>query len=101
MHSTPTNLMTTASLPVDRPFFAYQHEWNSGARSRNRVLTKMHQAGADFFFAYEALNDALHTGRNQIFLGCTPASRPDSQNLYVSLYRSGRNLDTPWENKIR
>lgn len=32
MHSTPTNLMTTASLPVDRPFFAYQHEWNSGAR---------------------------------------------------------------------
>ncbi|EAU8270509.1 terminase family protein [Salmonella enterica] len=74
MHSTPTNLMTTASLPVDRPFFAYQHEWNSGARSRNRVLTKMRQAGADFFFAYEALNDALHTGRNQIFLGCTPAS---------------------------
>lgn len=40
MHSTPTNLMTTASLPVDRPFFAYQHEWNSDARSRNRVLTK-------------------------------------------------------------
>ncbi|ECY0414666.1 terminase family protein [Salmonella enterica] len=74
MHSTPTNLMTTASLPVDRPFFAYQHEWNSGARSRNRVLTKMRQAGADFFFAYEALNDALHTGRNQIFLGCNPAS---------------------------
>lgn len=74
MHSTPTNLMTCASLPVDRPFFAFQHEWNIAARTRNRVLTKMRQAGADYFFAYEALNDALHTGRNQIFLGCSPAS---------------------------
>ncbi|EBG1765736.1 terminase-like family protein [Citrobacter sp. RHBSTW-00678] len=87
MHSTPTNLMTTASLPVDRPFFAYQHEWNSGARSRNRVLTKMRQAGADFFFAYEALNDALHTGRNQIFLGCTPASAL-TVKTYISAFLS-------------
>ncbi|EHN6574114.1 terminase family protein [Salmonella enterica] len=85
MHSAPTNLMTTAILSVDRPFFSYQHEWNSGARSRNRVLTKMRQAGADFFFAYEALNDALHTGRNQIFLGCSPASSLTVKN-YMSAF---------------
>lgn len=74
MHSIPTHLMTTACLPVDCHFFTYQLDWNNSARSRNRVLTKMRQAGADFFFAYEALNDALHTGRNQIFLGCSSAS---------------------------
>ncbi|MBN6464169.1 terminase-like family protein, partial [Escherichia coli] len=67
----PTNLMTIAGLPVDSFFFAYQYEWNTGPKSRNRVLTKMRQAGADFFFSYEALNDALHTGRNQIFLCCS------------------------------
>jgi hypothetical protein len=77
--------MTTASLPVDRPFFAYQHEWNSGARSRNRVLTKMRQAGADFFFAYEALNDALHTGRNQIFWAA-PRHLPLPSKLICQLF---------------
>ncbi|EAQ5166887.1 terminase family protein [Salmonella enterica] len=93
MHSTPTNLMTTASLPVDRPFFAYQHEWNSGARSRNRVLTKMRQAGADFFFAYEALNDALHTGRNQIFLGCgDDQSQINRAYINALLNRAGPQL---------
>ncbi|STJ68271.1 Uncharacterised protein [Escherichia coli] len=40
MHSTPTNLMTTASLPVDRPFFAYQHEWNSAHAAETACLQK-------------------------------------------------------------
>lgn len=87
MHSTPTNLMTSASLPVDRPFLAFQLGWNSAARNRNRVLTKMRQAGADYFFAYEALNDALHTGRNQIFLGCSPASAL-TVKAYISAFLS-------------
>ncbi|EGO4409814.1 terminase large subunit domain-containing protein [Escherichia coli] len=83
----PTNLMTIARLPVDSSFFAYQYEWNTGPKSRNRVLTKMRQAGADFFFAYEALNDALHTGRNQIFLCCNTASA-QAIKIYVSAFLS-------------
>ncbi|MFP0172398.1 terminase large subunit domain-containing protein [Escherichia sp. AP1243] len=83
----PTNLMTIAGLPVDSSFFAYQYEWNTGPKSRNRILTKMRQAGADFFFSYEALNDALHTGRNQIFLCCNTASAQVIK-AYVSAFLS-------------
>ena len=51
--------------------FNYQMGWNAGVHHRNRVLTKMRQCGADWFFSLEALSDALTTGRNQIFLGCS------------------------------
>ncbi|EAC0543336.1 terminase family protein [Salmonella enterica] len=50
--------------------FNYQMGWAASTHRRNRVLTKMRQCGADWFFSLEALSDALATGRNQIFLGC-------------------------------
>nr|KAA0486339.1 terminase-like family protein [Escherichia coli] len=83
----PTNLMTIAGPPVDSTFFAYQYEWNTDPKSRNRLLTKMRQVGADFFFAYEALIDALHTGRNQIFLCCSTASA-QAIKAYMSAFLS-------------
>ena len=69
---TPTliNLFSDACFTTGATPFNYQLSWNLGARSRCRVLTKMRQCGADWFFSLEALSDALATGRNQIFLGC-------------------------------
>lgn len=69
---TPTliNLFSDTCFKTGATPFNYQLSWNLGARSRCRVLTKMRQCGADWFFSLEALSDALATGRNQIFLGC-------------------------------
>lgn len=47
--------------------FNYQREWfKQGCRTRH--LTKTRLCGADWLFSLEALLDALHTGRDQIFL---------------------------------
>lgn len=70
MQPTLINLLSAACFQSGADPFNYQMSWTAGARSRCRVLTKMRQCGADWFFSLEALSDALATGRNQIFLGC-------------------------------
>lgn len=70
MQSTLINPFSDACFYSRATPFNYQMNWNAGARGTRRVLTKMRQCGADWFFSLEALSDALTTGRNQIFLGC-------------------------------
>ncbi|MWM79430.1 phage portal protein [Escherichia coli] len=54
--------------------FNYQrHWWEVGKTNRIRNLLKSRQIGATFYFAREALIDALLTGRNQIFLSASKA----------------------------
>ncbi|MFS7561805.1 terminase large subunit domain-containing protein [Klebsiella pneumoniae] len=54
--------------------FNYQrHWWEAGKTNRIRNLLKSRQVGATFYFAREALIDALLTGRNQIFLSASKA----------------------------
>lgn len=54
--------------------FDYQKEWyNLGKKARTRNLLKSRQIGATFYFAREALIDALITGRNQIFISASRA----------------------------
>ncbi|WP_336654307.1 terminase ATPase subunit family protein [Leclercia adecarboxylata] len=54
--------------------FEYQrHWWQAGVRHRIRNLLKSRQIGATYFFAREALLDAITTGRNQIFLSASKA----------------------------
>ncbi|WP_036773208.1 terminase ATPase subunit family protein [Photorhabdus australis] len=54
--------------------FDYQHNWyHAGLAHRIRNILKSRQIGATFFFAREALIDALTTGRNQIFLSASKA----------------------------
>ncbi len=54
--------------------FAYQKDWHqAGLKHRVRDLLKSRQIGATWFFAREALDDALETGRNQIFLSASKA----------------------------
>ncbi|EKN6310465.1 oxidoreductase, partial [Yersinia enterocolitica] len=49
--------------------FDYQRDWfEAGLQHRIRNILKSRQIGATFFFAREALLDAITTGRNQIFL---------------------------------
>jgi uncharacterized protein YjcR len=54
--------------------FAYQRTWyEAGLQERVRDILKSRQIGATWYFAYEALLDALATGRNQIFLSGSKA----------------------------
>ncbi|WP_241579957.1 terminase ATPase subunit family protein [Rosenbergiella nectarea] len=54
--------------------FGYQRQWwEAGNNYAVRNLLKSRQIGATFFFAREALVDALKTGRNQIFLSASKA----------------------------
>lgn len=54
--------------------FGYQQEWEKAGRlHRIRNLLKSRQIGATYYFAREALIDALTTGRNQIFLSASKA----------------------------
>ncbi|MCL7759349.1 terminase large subunit domain-containing protein [Pasteurella multocida] len=52
--------------------FNYQRAWfDAGKKHRIRNILKSRQIGATYYFAHEALVDALVTGRNQIFLSAS------------------------------
>ena len=51
--------------------FDYQRDWYRAGSERTRIILKSRQIGATYYFAREALLDALTTGRNQIFLSAS------------------------------
>nr|AJE08870.2 terminase [Mannheimia haemolytica USDA-ARS-USMARC-184] len=52
--------------------FHYQKKWHeAGLTHRIRNILKSRQIGATYYFAHEALVDALVTGRNQIFISAS------------------------------
>ena len=51
--------------------FGYQLDWYRAGNQRTRAILKSRQIGATFYFAREALLDALVTGRNEIFLSAS------------------------------
>jgi len=54
--------------------FDYQRKWyEAGEKHRIRNILKSRQIGATWYFAREALIDALTTGRNQVFLSASKA----------------------------
>ncbi|MFK3649274.1 terminase ATPase subunit family protein [Lysobacter enzymogenes] len=53
--------------------FDYQRDWYRASNQRTRAILKSRQIGATYYFAREALLDALKTGRNQIFLSASKA----------------------------
>lgn len=68
--------------------FAYQRGWyEAGLQYRIRNILKSRQIGATFFFAREALIDALTTGRNQIFLSASKAQAHVFKNYILDFAR--------------
>lgn len=53
--------------------FAYQEKWFDAKQYRVRNILKSRQIGATWYFAREALIDAITTGDNQIFLSASKA----------------------------
>jgi uncharacterized protein YjcR len=53
--------------------YGYQRRWYNAGSERTRMILKSRQIGATWYFAREALLDAVETGRNQIFLSASKA----------------------------
>lgn len=51
--------------------FGYQEDWWANKHQRTRMILKSRQIGATWYFAREALLDALRGGGNQIFLSAS------------------------------
>ncbi|MCO8162003.1 terminase ATPase subunit family protein [Pseudomonas sp. 21LCFQ010] len=64
--------------------FDYQLDWYRAMNQRTRMLLKSRQIGATFYFAREALIDALKTGRNQLFLSASKAQAYQFKNYMQS-----------------
>jgi len=58
-------------------FYEYQIKWWDAMRDpltkRNRFILKSRQIGATYYFAFEALADAIMSGDNQIFMSASRA----------------------------
>lgn len=67
--------------------FAYQLGWWQACNERTRAILKSRQIGATWYFAREALLDALETGRNQIFLSASKAQAHIFKQYIVSFVR--------------
>jgi len=63
----------TLVAAFDQGLFGYQKAWHAAKRYRIRNLLKSRQIGATWYFAREALIDAIETGDNQIFLSASKA----------------------------
>lgn len=53
--------------------FGYQKKWYEAKKHDIRNILKSRQIGATYYFAHEAIVDAINTGDNQIFLSASKA----------------------------
>ncbi len=66
--------------------FDYQKDWyEAGKKYDWRMILKSRQIGATFYFAREAMVDALETGRNQIFLSASRAQAFQFKQYQIDL----------------
>ena len=67
--------------------FDYQRTWWGAAMERTRQILKSRQIGATWYFAREALIDALQTGRNQIFLSASKNQAHVFRNYIIAFVK--------------
>lgn len=78
--------------------FGYQAHWyRAGVKERIRNLLKSRQIGATYYFAREALVDALQTGRNQIFLSASKAQAHQFKSYIQEFARTTAEVDLKGE----
>ncbi|KAF3999237.1 terminase ATPase subunit family protein [Glaciimonas immobilis] len=73
--------------------FDYQKVWFRNGHQRTRAILKSRQIGATWYFAREALADAITTGRNQIFLSASKAQAHVFKQYIIQFAREAANLE--------
>lgn len=73
--------------------FNYQKVWYRNGDQRSRFILKSRQIGATWYFAREALMDAMETGRNQIFISASKAQAHVFKQYITQFARDSADLD--------
>jgi len=73
--------------------FTYQKVWYRNGHQRTRTILKSRQIGATWYFAREALVDAVETGRNQIFLSASKAQAHVFKQYIMQFAREAADVD--------
>jgi uncharacterized protein YjcR len=74
--------------------FDYQGVWfEAGKKHRIRNVLKSRQIGATWYFAREALLDAMTTGRNQIFLSASKAQAHVFKQYIIAFAKDAADLE--------
>lgn len=74
--------------------FGHQRTWyRAGEQHRIRNILKSRQIGATWFFAREALCDALETGRNQIFLSASKSQAHVFKQYIVQFAKDAADVE--------
>ncbi|MDW5418886.1 terminase ATPase subunit family protein [Iodobacter sp. CM08] len=74
--------------------FGYQHGWfDAGKKHTFRNVLKSRQIGATWYFAREALFDAMTTGRNQIFLSASKAQAHVFKQYIITFAKEAADLE--------
>ncbi|SMC24161.1 Uncharacterized protein YjcR [Andreprevotia lacus DSM 23236] len=73
--------------------FDYQRAWFDNANQRTRMILKSRQIGATWYFAREALVDAIQTGRNQIFLSASKSQAHVFKQYIIQFAREAAGVD--------
>lgn len=73
--------------------FDYQKVWYRNGDQRTRAILKSRQIGATWYFAREALADAMATGRNQIFLSASKSQAHVFKQYIVQFAREAAGID--------
>jgi uncharacterized protein YjcR len=68
---------------LEAEMFGYQRDWWAAKGERTRMILKSRQIGATYYFAREALLDALRGSGNQIFLSASKAQAHIFRNYIV------------------
>ena len=73
--------------------FLYQTNWWLNRDNRTRAILKSRQIGATWYFAREALMDAVLTGSNQIFLSASRAQAHVFRQYIVQFVKDAVEID--------
>lgn len=74
-HKNDISSITQKDLDAVREklFYNYQHRWYKNRKQRRRFILKSRQIGATFYFAWEAFENAVIDGENNLFLSASKA----------------------------
>lgn len=75
--------------PFLATLFDYQRHMRAAKDQKTRILLKSRQIGATYYFAFEALEDAILTGDNQLFLS---ASKKQSEIFKTYITKMARQF---------
>lgn len=80
--------------PFLNSLFSYQHHLRAAKADQDvRILLKSRQIGATYYFAFEALEDAILTGDNQIFLSASKRQSEIFKTYIVKMARQYFNVE--------